>query len=72
MIVSSLFQVHELNVEGFTKAQQIASAFDRLLSELAGLCTEGREFAITKTKLEEAAFFAKKSMANIEVNQDRG
>lgn len=68
------FAVHMLNEQGKEKAQRIAKAFDDLLNTLAGesiessLCPPGREFAIVKTKLEEACFFAKKSMATIEAN----
>jgi hypothetical protein len=57
------FTVHMLNDEGKKKAGIIASAFDECLEKLKSTCPEGREFAITKTKLEEASFFAKKSMA---------
>jgi hypothetical protein len=59
-----LFQFHRLNEVGIEKAVKIAESFDRLLTELKELCPEGREFSIVKTKLEEASFFAKKSMAN--------
>jgi hypothetical protein len=65
-----LFQFHKLNEEGIAKAVRIAEAFTRLMSELNdiigvtdGSYPVGREFAITKTKLEEASFFAKKAMA---------
>lgn len=57
------FAVHMLNDGGKTKAQEIASAFDDCLERLAKVCPAGREFAITRTKLEEACFFAKKAMA---------
>jgi len=68
--MDALFQVHRLNDEGMKKAEMIASAFDRLLTELKPLCAEGREFAIVKTKLEEAAFFAKKAMSTVAKHQD--
>jgi hypothetical protein len=73
MSVDSLFQFHKLNEAGIKKAIQIAEAFDKLLTELKTLCperSEGREFAIVKTKLEEASFFAKKAMANWPENQE--
>lgn len=57
------FQVHMLTEDGKSKAQAIASAFDECLEKLKGLCPEGRELSIVKTKLEEASFFAKKAMA---------
>ena len=58
------FQVHMLNEEGKAKARAIAEAFDECLTKLVAICPAGRELAITRTKLEEACFFAKKSMAN--------
>lgn len=58
------FTVHMLNDQGKTKAISIASAFDALLTELEKYCPIGRELALVITKLEEAAFFAKKAMAN--------
>lgn len=67
--MSSLFRVHRLNEDGLKKAEVIAEAFNRCLFELQSCCPEGRELSIVKTKLEEAAFFAKKSMANVASNQ---
>jgi hypothetical protein len=64
-----LFQVHRLNEDGLKKADEIAGAFNNCLVALKTMCPEGREFSIVKTKLEEAAFFAKKSMANVAANQ---
>ena len=63
------FAVHELNDVGFANAKQIALAFDGLLSDLEILCPAGRELSIVKTKLEEACFFAKKSVALDSGNQ---
>lgn len=57
------FKVHMLNEEGKQKAKEIAEAFDALMTKLEAVVPEGREFAICKTKLEEACFFAKKGMA---------
>jgi len=64
-----LFQFHKLNERGIDQAQHIAQVFTQLLTSLRVVCPEGREFAIVKTKLEEAAFFAKKSIANVPENQ---
>ena len=58
------FQVHMLNDEGKAKARVIAEAFDECLTKLLVPCPPGRELALVRTKLEEACFFAKKSMAN--------
>jgi len=57
------FQVHMLNEDGKAKAAEIAAAFDELLTKLEGICSPCRELALARTKLEEAAFFAKKAMA---------
>lgn len=57
------FAVHMLTDDGKVKAKQIAEAFDGLLTTLEAICPNGRPLALTKTKLEEACFFAKKAMA---------
>jgi hypothetical protein len=67
--INPLFRVHKLNDTGLKNAQLIAESFDSLVCYLSKLCPESREFSIVKTKLEEAAFFAKKSMANVVENQ---
>jgi hypothetical protein len=64
-----LFEVHMLNERGKDKAHEIAGAFNDLLTRLSPICPVGREMSIVRTKLEEAAFFAKKSMANVPENQ---
>lgn len=67
--MNSEFAVHILNEKGILQAKEIALQFDNLLNYLKDACIEGREFSIVKTKLEEASFFAKKSMATKLVNQ---
>jgi hypothetical protein len=62
------FTFHLLNDAGKEKAMKIAEVFDSLLDQLNELCPQGREFAIAKTKLEEACFFAKKAMASYPAN----
>lgn len=69
MAIDSLFQVHMLNDSGKDKARIIAIQFDNLLRDLSLVCPAGREMSIVRTKLEEAAFFAKKAMANQPENQ---
>lgn len=59
------FQVHLLNAKGIQHAQHIAGGFSNFLTYLESLCGDtGREMALVRTKLEEAAFFAKKAMAS--------
>lgn len=65
------FQVHMLNEVGKTRAQEIAQGFDSLLKSLEQLVPEGRAKSILITKLEEAAFFAKKAMAELTENQQK-
>lgn len=65
-----LFQVHRLNEKGMERAKAIAELFDILLEKLTPHCIGGREFSITRTKLEEACFFAKKAMASQPENQE--
>ena len=62
--MNPLFEVHMLNEQGKDAARDIATKFDNLVLDLEKVCGAGREFAIVKTKLEEACFFAKKAMAN--------
>lgn len=64
------FQVHMLNETGKAKATAIARRFNELLNGLTLMCPDGREMAIVRTKLEEAAFFAKKAMAVCSENTD--
>jgi hypothetical protein len=63
------FEVHMLSDEGKVKAHAIARTFDACLNRLTTLCPQGRHFNIVRTKLEEAAFFAKKAMASETKNQ---
>lgn len=57
------FQVHRLNDEGMQKAIDIATQFSDLLRFCKSVAEPGRELSIVATKLEEAAFFAKKALA---------
>jgi len=64
-----LFEVHILNEVGKANAQHIAQVFELAVTSLRDVCPLGREWAIARTKLEEACFFAKKAMANNPTNQ---
>jgi len=78
--ISPLFAFHKLNDDGQLKAVRIAEAFHNLYSDLHTIAFdgkdstqpgwEGREWAIVRTKLEEACFYAKKSMATQPENQE--
>lgn len=63
------FEVHMLNESGKEKSRSIAMAFDILLNNLENDMKEGRYLSIVKSKLEEACFYAKKSMASRKENQ---
>jgi hypothetical protein len=68
--MDSLFQVHMLNEQGKEKAQEIANAFDQLLYRLNKVVpSSGTHYLYMREKLEVAAFYAKKSMANRPENQ---
>lgn len=64
------FDVHVLNPEGMKKARDLARSFSALLNEVEEICgSEGREMALVRTHLQEAAFFAKRAMAMRPHNQ---
>jgi hypothetical protein len=66
----SVFKFHKLNGVGIERAQRVQNVFEKCLADLQEVCPESREFSITKTKLEEACFFAKKSVAIQPENQE--
>jgi hypothetical protein len=67
------FTVHMLNQEGKDKAALIAEGFSRCLNLLEDVCgSDGREMSIVRTKLEEASYYAKRSMAQRPENQMSG
>lgn len=66
--MNKLFQVHKLNEAGLQKAQELAEQFNNVATFLDGIA-DGREKSIALTKLEEACFFAKKSIAIDPENQ---
>lgn len=58
------FAFHKLNADGQKAVQQIAQEFSRLLDELEIITgNSSRYYSLCRTKLEEASFFAKKSVA---------
>jgi hypothetical protein len=73
-MANPLFEVHVLNDQGKERARVIAETFEQAFEKLSALTpttpTNVREFAIVRTKLEEACFYAKKAMAMLPENQD--
>ena len=68
--IRSEFQAHLLNEQGIAKAKKIAQIFTTLLNEVEETSgKDGREMALVRTQLEQAAFFAKKAMAQRPENQ---
>lgn len=67
------FKVHILSDDGIEKAKKMQASFEILAESLTKRlgCQEGRELSIALTKLEEACFFAKKSMAMNKENQKK-
>lgn len=63
------FKTHLLNDEGKVLARKIADLFDDALESAKALGVDGRELSLVTTKLEEACFFAKKSIAIKPENQ---
>jgi len=57
------FNVHLLNAYGIAMAQQLAEIFSHALQDIEAIVPAGRERALVVTKLQEAAFFAKRGMA---------
>lgn len=68
MLIDPLFSHTTLNEAGRLKAGYIGEVFSALLLNLEVTCPKGREFSIVRTKLEEASFYAKKSLVSSETN----
>lgn len=67
--IKKLFTTQKLNDEGIDKFKDITAGFEQLAGALRGFVTDPRCFAIVKTKLEEACFYAKKGMCLDPKNQ---
>ena len=64
-----MFESKKLNDEGLCRIEIVKEAFKGLLNKLEFSCPEGREFSIVKTKLEEACFYAVRSVSLNPENQ---
>lgn len=68
--VRNEFQVHRLTEEALRLAQSLAVQFTICLNSVEALVGhDGREMAIVRTKLQEAAFYAKRALAVRKENQ---
>ena len=71
MQINSLFTFHKLNQKGIDRAVTIAEAYTTLVNLINELVpNNSREKSVAFTKLEEASFFTKKAMAQLEENQE--
>lgn len=65
------FAVHMLNEDGKSRAADIAKQFSVCLNNLEAIIgADGREMALVRTHMQEAAFFAKRAMAMRAENQE--
>lgn len=69
MSVRAEFQTHLLNERGLAAASAIGQVFSDALDKIEALVPSGRERALVTTKLQEAAFFAKRAIAVDPANQ---
>lgn len=64
MKINPLFESIPITDEGIKRIAQSREIFTRLMNDMAALDPDGgREFALFKTKIEEACFFINKSIA---------
>ena len=78
--INGLFAFHKLNQGGQDKSKKIAELYHNFIQDVHQVTFdgvdsdqpnwEGREWAIVKSKLEEACFFSKKAMALQTKNQE--
>lgn len=65
------FAVHMLNRDGKERAADVAKMLSICLNNIEAIVgADGREMAIVRTKLQEAAFFAKRAIAVKAENQE--
>jgi len=64
------FMSYKLNEEGRRKMGDIEAAFNQLVDTVQFISNPSREHSLMMTKLEEACFYAKKSVAQQSENQE--
>ncbi len=61
---------HPTNLNGVTKQLDLVSRFSSMLDDLETVCgKDGREMALVRTHLQEAAFWAQKAVTTRAENQ---
>ena len=65
------FEIYNLNDNWRLKAGEITNGFSQLLDLIDSIVPAGRERALVVTKLQEACFWAKRSLAQLPENQAR-
>lgn len=68
---SKLFKVHILNELGLEKAKQLAEQFENVLKYVEEAAEPSRELSLFMTNLEQACFYAKKSICLTEKYQKK-
>lgn len=69
MAIRDEFRVHILNERGLQTVAALAEIFSDTLNRIETRIPAGRERALVITKLQEAAFFAKRAIAADPLNQ---
>jgi len=63
------FETYPVNEIGLAKIKLFREAFDTLLTLIVSNLPPGRELSLVRTKLEEASFYAVKSLSKQLPNQ---
>lgn len=65
------FKFHRLNEYGIDKARKLAELYNTLCEQVTEIVrVSSPELTIATRKLEESCFYAKKAMAEQDINQD--